>query len=341
MIPSLISTFEKKQPTREEERQAFLRQHGYDPKYCAFLAGDASPRRYYRWQNREKSVVLMDTPVSEKPEQFCRIAQLLCDYQLSTPAILVTDFEQGFILLEDLGDQTYTRALTRDNTLSLYQVAVDALIHLHRQVLQKPVFVLDYTVADFLREACLFLEWYYPATEGKEPTLEARKAYESLWQQAFTSALIQQPSSLVLRDYHVDNLVLLPDRQGFQSCGLLDFQDALWGPVGYDMVSLLEDARLDVDPDLKEQLWQQYGAAFPALDLELVRRSSAIISAGRHLKILGGFTRLALRDGKKHYLNHLPRVLRLLEISLAEAGLPELQSWFQEYVQQWGVPYGD
>lgn len=319
MIPSLISAFEKNQAQREEERRAFLLQHGYDPKYCTFLAGDASPRRYYRWRYGEKSVVLMDTPASEKPEQFCHIARLLCDYQLSAPAILAADFTRGFMLLEDLGDQTYTRALTQDNTLSLYRVAVEALIQLHHQVQQKPAFILDYKVSDLLREASLFLEWYYPVTQGKEPTLSARDAYEALWQQAFSTALMQQPSSLVLRDYHVDNLVLLPNRQGPQRCGLLDFQDALWGPVGYDMVSLVEDARRDVDPGLKEQLWQQYGAAFPSFNLESVRRSSAVISAGRHLKILGIFTRLALRDGKKHYLTHLPRVWKLLEVSLVEA----------------------
>jgi aminoglycoside/choline kinase family phosphotransferase len=168
-----------------------------------------------------------------------------------------------------------------------------------------------------------------------------RESYILLWQQAFSEALSQQPSSLVLRDYHVDNLVVLSDREGVQQCGLLDFQDALWGPIGYDIVSLFEDARRDVDPTLKEQLWQHYGNAFPSLDLVRVRRSSAIISAGRHLKILGVFTRLALRDGKKHYLTYLPRVLRLLNTALAEADLPELQVWFQENVSQWSIPHVD
>lgn len=340
MIPSLISTFETDQTTREHQRQAFLSQHGYAPDYCMFLAGDASPRQYYRWQDGGKSVVLMDTPASEKPEQFCNLAQLLRSHQLSAPDILAVDFDQGFILLEDFGDQTYTRALTQDNTDFLYQLAVEALIHLHRQVRQKPVYVLDYKVEDLLREAFLFLDWYYPASQEKELTAAARKAYGSLWQQAFSTVLVQQPNSLVLRDYHVDNLVMLPDRHGVQRCGLLDFQDALWGPVGYDIVSLVEDARRDVGLVLKEQLWQQYGAAFPALDLNLVRRSSAVISAGRHLKILGVFTRLAIRDGKTNYLAHLPRVCRLLKMSLAEADLPELQGWFQEHVHQWSIPHG-
>lgn len=327
--------------SREHQRQIFLQQHGYPSSFCAFLAGDASPRRYYRWQKGGKSVILMDTPVTEKPEQFFHLAQLLRDYHLSAPAIFAVDFEQGFMLLEDFGDQTYTQKLTQENTHILYQCAVDVLIYLHRQVQQKPAFVSAYTVIELLREACLFLDWYYPATQGQQPSSTVRESYMLLWQQAFSEALSQQPSSLVLRDYHVDNLVVLSDREGVQQCGLLDFQDALWGPIGYDIVSLFEDARRDVDPMLKEQLWQHYGNAFPSLDLVRVRRSSAIISAGRHLKILGVFTRLALRDGKKHYLAYLPRVLRLLNTALAEADLPELQVWFQENVSQWSIPHVD
>ncbi|WP_052046209.1 aminoglycoside phosphotransferase family protein [Candidatus Paracaedibacter symbiosus] len=326
---------------REQQRQAFLVAHNYDPEHLVFLAGDASPRQYYRWQQDGKSVVLMDTPLSEKPEQFCKLATTLYDRGLSAPAILATDFDNGFILLEDFGDQTYTRALTSENTPALYRIAVDALIHLHRNFVQKEACVSEYTAAELLREALLFLDWYYPATQDKEASSATRKSYESLWQQAFTIALRQQPSSLVLRDYHVDNLMLLPGRDTHQQCGLLDFQDALWGPVGYDLVSLVEDARRDVNPALKEALWQQYGAAFPELDLELLRRSSAVISAGRHLKILGIFTRLAIGQGKKHYLSYLPRVWRLLEISLAEAKLPNLTAWFSDHVTQWSIPHVD
>jgi aminoglycoside/choline kinase family phosphotransferase len=318
--------------SRAQQRQAFLAKHGYAPEYCSLLAADASPRQYYRWQYEGKSLVLMDTPISEKPEQFCRISQLLRDINLSAPEIVVYDFDQGFLLLEDLGDQTYTRALTSDNTTALYTLAIKTLIHLHQHQLQKVDFVDCYTSKELLREAMLFLEWYYPEIEGKKPSLEAIQQYESVFYDAFTTALAQQPHRLVLRDYHIDNLILLSSREGIQRCGLLDFQCALWGPIGYDVVSLLEDARRDVDPFLKEQLWQVYGAAFPELNLEILRQSSAVLSVGRHLKILGIFMRLAIRDGKKEYLAHLPRIERLLKISLAEANLPDLTLWFKTYM---------
>ena len=334
MIPSFPSPSRKETPLRDQKRHTFLSQHGYNPEFCVFLAGDASPRHYYRWENEGRSIVLMDTPVCEKLDRFCSFSQFLRDHHLSAPLVWAVDFNQGFMLLEDFGDQTYTRALKSENTKDLYQLAIEVLIHLHTHVQKKPVFASDYTVAEFLQEACLFLEWYYPVIEGKKAPLAIQSSYESLWQKAFLKALGHHPKSLVLRDYHVDNLVVLPDREGVQQCGLLDFQDALWGPVGYDIVSLLEDARRDVDPALKEHLWSQYGKGFPSIDLERIRQSSAIISAGRHLKILGIFTRLALRDGKKNYLRYLPRVWRLLKISLMETKMPELEEWFLENMQQ-------
>lgn len=318
---------------RAQQRQTFLASHGYDPAFCAPLAGDASPRQYYRWQKDGKTVVLMDTPATEKPEQFCRLSQLLIDKNLSAPAILISDFAQGFILLEDFGDHTYTRALTADNTTHLYTVAVETLIHLHQSQRVQPDFIPAYTVAELLREALLFLEWYHPATHSVPLSSKAHQAYESLLSDAFSLALTQQPWGLILRDYHVDNLIYLETRSGIQRCGLLDFQCALWGPVGYDLVSLLEDARRDVDPLLKDQLWQLYGAAFPELNLLTLRQSSAVLSLGRHLKILGIFMRLAIRDGKKDYLIHLPRLRRLLTLSLQEAAIPALTAWFEEHLK--------
>lgn len=317
---------------RAQQRQNFLTIHGYDPVYCLPLAADASPRQYYRWQKDGKSLILMDTPATEKPEQFCRLSQWLIDKNLSAPTIYKTDFDQGFILLEDFGDQTYTQALTLENTIPLYTLAVDTLIHLHQTQASKPDFIASYSVTELMREALLFLEWYYPSTQNPALTPQARQEYESMLQDAFTRALTQQPMNITLRDYHVDNLMYLDSRKGIQACGLLDFQCALWGPVGYDLVSLLEDARRDVDPLLKDQLWQRYGGAFPGLDLLTLRQSSAVFSLGRHLKILGIFTRLAIRDEKKTYLIHLPRLRRLLDLSLAEAGIPRLTAWFNEYL---------
>lgn len=323
---------------REQQRHHFLKQQGYDPLHHRFLAGDASPRRYYRWENQGLSLILMDSPLTEKPEEFSNIAELLSNIGLSAPTVIAKDIEQGFLLLEDLGDETYTKALTSDNAEDLYLLAIDTLIHLHQNLREKPAFIQDYTVAGYLREALLLLDWYYPALYQREISNAARRTYEQIWSSTFEMALTQQPHSLVLRDYHVDNLILIKDRPGYKRCGVLDFQDALWGPVGYDIVSLLEDARRDVNFSIKQQAWERYAAAFPDLDLTSLKQSSAVISAGRHAKIIGIFTRLAVRDHKPHYLHHLPRVWRLLETSLVEANLSELAQWFEEHIPEWRVP---
>jgi aminoglycoside/choline kinase family phosphotransferase len=131
--------------------------------------------------------------------------------------------------------------------------------------------------------------------------------------------------------------MLLSERKGVRKCGLLDFQDALWGSITYDLVSLLEDARRDVPADLSNQLWAQYGAAFPHLDLNEVRREGCILSAGRHAKILGVFTRLAVRDHKKTYLVHIPRIWGWLAGCLQHPDLADLKAWFDEHIPDRGI----
>ena len=136
----------------------------------------------------------------------------------------------------------------------------------------------------------------------------------------------------MLRDYHVDNLMLLPDRSWVQGCGLLDFQDAVCGPQSYDLVSLLEDARRDVPADLRRQMTERYLAAFPALDQAAFLRSAAILAAQRNCKILGIFTRLWKRDGKPRYLVHLPRIWRLLEQEVAHPALDPIARWLDRHL---------
>jgi hypothetical protein len=133
--------------------------------------------------------------------------------------------------------------------------------------------------------------------------------------------------TLVLRDYHVDNLMLLQGRSGVRGCGLLDFQDAVTGPPSYDLVSLLEDARRDVGAELRQAMIERYLAGFPGLDRTAFLRSAAILAVQRNCKILGIFTRLWKRDGKPAYLAHIPRIWRLLEQDLAHPALTPIASW--------------
>jgi aminoglycoside/choline kinase family phosphotransferase len=140
------------------------------------------------------------------------------------------------------------------------------------------------------------------------------------------------PTTLVLRDYHVDNLMLLPGRPGVAACGLLDFQDALIGPTAYDLVSLLEDARRDIAPDLVRAMFDRYAAAFPKLDRKALEAAYAVLGAQRNAKIIGIFTRLLRRDGKPQYLKHIPRVWRLLEGDLQHSALAGVKEWFERHM---------
>ena len=164
------------------------------------------------------------------------------------------------------------------------------------------------------------------------------------WRDCLTPALADAPT-LVLRDYHVDNLMWLTGRDGVAACGLLDFQDAVAGPRAYDLMSLLEDARRDIDTALTADMLARYRAAFPDLEAPGPGRDAfdtvyAVLAAQRHAKVIGIFTRLCRRDAKADYLVHIPRVWRLLERNLADPALAPVRDWFERHVapDRRGIP---
>lgn len=291
-----------------------------------FLAGDASFRRYHRFSKDGQSYILMDAPPPENPQRFCEVSDYLRSYGFSAPQTFQKDLEQGYLVLEDLGDQTFTRYLEAGNDpVKLYNLAIDVLIDLHRKAKMRPDFLEPYSLDLLMQEVEIYLEWYCPKLAARCQT-----AFIDAWSYAFKQAL-ESPAAVVLRDFHVDNLMWLEGRSGLAQCGLLDFQDAVWGPKVYDVVSLVEDARRDMPADLVESLWNRYLAAFPEDDASQLREAGTILSAGRHLKILGIFTRLHVRDGKPHYLKHIPRVERLFRECLREPCLLPIKEWFKAY----------
>ncbi len=310
----------------------FLGAAGWAAVQPAMLAGDASFRRYYRLIDGERRAVLMDAPPpQEDVRPFVQVAGMLRGHGLSAPEIFAEDRELGLLLIEDFGDDTYTRLIARGaDEAELYTLAVDTLVALQRAVTAPPD-LPPYDEERLLAEAALLIEWYAPETLGAPVSKELREEYSALWREALALAVPPEPT-LVLRDYHVDNLMLLPGRDGVQRCGLLDFQDALAGPAGYDLVSLLEDARRDVPAALRAAMTERYLAAFPNIDRGGFRRSAAILAAQRNAKIIGIFTRLWRRDGKSQYLGHIPRVWRLLEADLREPVLHKLQAWIDRHL---------
>ena len=314
---------------REQAIAAFLAGCGWEGVRRVPLAGDASFRRYYRLGSNGRCAVLMDAPPpQEDVAPYIAVAQLLRRLGFSAPEVFAEDRARGFLLIEDFGDDTYTRLLERGaDEPALYALAVDTLIELQRAVEANGSPDLPaYDAERLLAEAVLLVDWYAPAALG-EPLSDARRdQYLDLWRTLLPQAGLPK-DTLVLRDYHVDNLMLLQHRSGVQGCGLLDFQDAVCGPPTYDLVSLLEDARRDVPAALRRQMAERYLAAFPALDRAAFLRSAAILAAQRNCKILGIFTRLWRRDGKPRYLAHIPRIWRLLEQELAHPALDPIARW--------------
>lgn len=321
--------------SRDSDIAAFLAEHGWEDAERRTLADDASFRRYDRITEGTRTAVLMDAPPEkEDVRPFLNIATTLHELGLSAPKILAEHPEDGLLLLEDFGDNTYTRVLNEspDREEALYMLAVDLLIALHKRFASKqPLPRYDDTLLTI--EANLLIDWYLPAITGAPIADALRQEYEAFWQALFTQ-IRDIPETLVLRDYHVDNLVWLPDRSGVESCGLLDFQDAVIGPTAYDLVSLLEDARRDVPAALAQQAIARYLTAFPDIDPDAFRLSYAILGAQRSAKILGIFTRLDRRDSKPDYLRHLPRVWQWLEGDLQHPALAALSAWFDKVLPQ-------
>lgn len=320
---------------RDALRQAFLNRVGWGSALPEPLKSDASFRRYFRLSLGNQRVLLMDAPpeLGEDVRPFARIDRHLIELELSAPEILAEDAEHGFLLLEDFGDATFTQLLAQgQDEADLYALATDTLIALHtmEDIRTAPDWLPPYDDERLLAEASLLPDWFM-AAHGTSITTAARAAYGNTWLELFHH-VHAGPRTLVLRDFHVDNLMRLDGRSGVRSCGLLDFQDAVAGHPAYDLMSLLEDARRDINPTLQAMMKDRYFDALGIADNKDFEAAYAILGAQRHAKVIGIFTRLDRRDGKPIYLKHIDRVWRLLEQSLKHPAMADMRDWIDEHI---------
>lgn len=306
---------------------AFLDSVGWGDARILPLAGDASFRRYFRIIDNERQAVLMDAPPPhEDPRPFLAIADHLVGQGFAAPHIYARDLDHGLVLLEDFGDirvREYLEAAPHEER-SVYERAVALLADLHA----RPAADLKpYDRQEYQREAGLLTQWYCPAV-GVEADAGS---YIAAWDQVLPIAEEDgAPAVTVLRDYHAENIMLIPDRESSHGLGLLDFQDALVGHPAYDLVSLLQDARRDVSPELEREMIAHYKRiAKPNGHFDA---AYAVLGAQRNAKIIGIFTRLWKRDGKPRYLSFLPRMWNLLERDLEHPALKPVASWFADNI---------
>ncbi len=294
------------------------------------FTGDASNRRYFRLaEGTDHPAVLMDAPPENNTstQAFIAITNLLRAENLSAPEIYSSDPEQGFLLLEDLGDDLYATLLKSDPAQEelLYTAATDVLTALRKAPTNG---LPPYDQATYLREARILTEWYIPAAAAPLSAKDQAN-FDALIIEA-TNAIDQQHPSFVYRDFHAENLLWRPEREGLARVGLIDYQDALAGHPAYDLVSLLEDARRDTSPALREAMIA-HSLAATGDDPAEFHRAYATLGAQRNIKILGLFTRLCRRDGKPNYLSLMPRVWDHLMNDLEHPALADLKAWIRAH----------
>lgn len=302
--------------------EVFVANAGWGKATRHHLAGDASDRRYERLTLGTTTAVLMDAPpgTGDDPADFILIADHLTALGLSAPRILARDLAQGFLLLEDLGDHLVAHQATDPTQEAiLYRLAVDVLIHL--QAHPAPPGLPNLSAADWAAAAGFALEWYRFAALGD---VGDRQAFHTALA-ALLSTHADGPRVLILRDYHSENILWLPDRTGLASLGLLDFQLGQMGQPGYDLVSLLQDARRDVPLALETALTTHFSTNTGKNPKDF-SAAYAVLGTQRALRILGIFARLCLKGGKAGYLPLLPRIWSQLQRNLAHPALAEFRA---------------
>jgi tRNA threonylcarbamoyl adenosine modification protein YjeE len=326
-----------------------------------FMQGDASARSYERLvEPGGASAILMISPpredgpplrygksysaiakLAEDIRPFIAVSQGLREQGLSAPEILAFDLAAGLAVIEDLG---FEPIISESGIIEeRYAVALAALAHLHGASLSDTLPLDDqetyripvYDVDALSIEIELLLDWYVPSIACTQLASGAKATFINLWREAVQFVLAARPT-WTLRDYHSPNLLWLTGREGIARAGMIDFQDCMLGHAAYDVVSLLQDARVDVPQDAELRLLAKYAwlrrEEDPGFDMASFARAYAILGAQRATKILGIFARLDERDHKPQYLVHLPRVEKYLAKNLGHPALADLKLWYEEHL---------
>jgi hypothetical protein len=332
-----------------------------------YLQGDASTRSYARLFQDGRTVLLMDAPhqpdgppirdgrsysriaclAEDMVRPFVAVGAVLRGAGLSAPAVLAAELDKGLLLVEDLGDRLFGSEIAAGTSQALmWRTAVDALVALRRVPLPERLPLPDGTSyslprrgrAAFEIEIELLLDWLWPELNGEPAPQSVRAEFHAVWQ-PILDRLLALPGGWFLRDYHSPNLIWLPERKGVARVGILDFQDALNEHFAFDLVSLLQDARVDVPEELERELFDYYcgevAAREPGFDRARFAEAYADFGAQRNTRLLGLWARLLRRDGKPHYLRHMPRtwgyLARNLRPSSRNVTLAPLAEWYERH----------
>ncbi len=317
---------------RIELLNKFIKSNNISNNDMHLIETDASFRKYYRISGN--NTLIMDAPheKGESVKSFHLVDKILLEMGISAPAIHSIDENNGFILLEDLGDQIFSRILKDENEYALYQNAIGVLAHIYLESNEKKFNKKEipfYSIDKLLEESNLFCDWFMEKHCQIKLTNKEKLEYQEILKKIF-KGIDSTNSSLVLRDYHVDNLILLKDRKGINQVGVIDFQDAVIGSNIYDLVSLLEDVRRPITVQLKEQLIEEY-IYITNYDRKKLFKEMRFFSVQRNLKIIGIFSRLKYRDQKPKYMELINNAWNFINLHLEDPSFIELKSWISVY----------
>ena len=308
---------DKNTSDRKQQLEAWLKEVlGAQVFTLSVASADASFRRYFRVHLADKTLIAMDAPPPQEDcAPFVKVAKLMLDAGLNVPEVLAQDLKNGFLLLSDLGDDTYLSALNNDTAQKLYGNATDALIKL--QLASQPDVLPLYDAALLNREMQLFPDWYV----AQHLKIELNAEQQGWLQNTFdllNKNILSQGQVTVHRDYHSRNLMICKEDSIHLNPGILDFQDAVYGAITYDLVSLLKDAYIQWDEEQVIDFAVRYWEKARKLKLPVPQDFSEFyrdfewMGAQRHIKVLGIFARLSIRDGKDGYIKDMPLVLHYL-----------------------------
>ena len=298
------------------------------------IKSDASFRKYFRVyiRNQKRNLLLVNSPKkTENNLGYLKATNIFEKINLSVPKIINFNISKGSFLIEDFGINTYTNSLKNgESEYKLYNLATDILIYINNQSKNLKKKLPQYTNKKLIEESKLFLEWYWPAIHKNKPKKDVVNEFIKIWNNLLNKNL-RTKKVLVHRDFHIDNLFFLKDRKGLKACGLIDFQDAVIGPTSYDLVSLLEDARRNVNKEVIFKMYNKFVRKLSKKQKEDFVKEYKVLATNRHLKVIGIFTRLCKRDKKNSYLKHIPRLWKLIEYNLNFYSLSELNKWINEF----------
>jgi|TARA_B110000238_G_scaffold28441_1_gene28361 aminoglycoside/choline kinase family phosphotransferase len=307
----------------------FLKNNQIETKNLIPIKNDASFRKYFRVDKK----ILMDADphLGEDVGSFININHVLREFKLNVPEIFTIDKENGFLLLEDLGENIFSQILNSENEEQLYKQAIDVLVEIYKKDLNKFsnfTFLEKYSVEKLQDESQLFIEWYLKKYLKINITDTDIKDFKDIINKIFNN-LDTKFEKLVLRDYHVDNLILQKSKLGLKQVGILDFQDAVLGSSSYDLISIIEDVRRPISKDLKNILIK-YFIDSTGYDPNQLEKELAFYSVQRNLKILGIFSRLNLRDNKSKYMGYNDNAWKYIESNLNNPTMSDLKVWLKK-----------